>query len=95
MYFCFECGGQFAVGIGEPTICPNCGENHCIEFVSDNKKPCEYCKGETNKEIKSRHSKYDTMEIYQGNLDVDVEMEYGNRGVTFEINYCPMCGRKL
>lgn len=71
---------------------------------------CEYCKTDIKMEIlgkkfklnktagyKEDYIKYSSW-IMQGKIDEKAGIfiaEYGMNGCFFDINYCPMCGRKI
>lgn len=71
---------------------------------------CEYCKPSTKMKIHGKYFKFEktygykedyikySSWIMQGNADKKAGIfvaEYGNNGCYFDINFCPMCGRKL
>ena len=64
---------------------------------------CEYCeKQRDNKPIHyeewgsdNLRNNYLSVEVWDWGLEVEVRIAYGTTGESIEINYCPMCGRKL
>lgn len=50
---------------------------------------CKYCEGE---ERIARFGDKNVMYIYKGELSVSKD---GNTTYSVDVNYCPMCGRKI
>ena len=56
-------------------------------------EPCEYCKPKP----KLLFENILELMVISGTLDIEVEGDYSGSGISdyVDINYCPMCGRKL
>lgn len=56
-------------------------------------EPCEYCKPKP----KLLFENILELMVISGTLDIEVEGDYSGSGISdyVDINYCPMCGRKM
>jgi len=53
---------------------------------------CKKCRDEEPIEASEKEVK---IVIYDDEIDVEIPLYWGSASTTFQINYCPFCGREL